>query len=77
MQVHVTLYGELRRYHPTRGAVHVADGTTVADLLAALGVDPAHPRIAAVNDEMVDETRVLVEGDQLEVFHAVAGGVPR
>ena len=72
--VHVTLYGELKRYHPQRGPVDAPDGVTVAALLALLGVDDRHPRIVAVNDETVDEDHVLADGDRLEAFHAVAGG---
>lgn len=74
MRIHVTLYGELRRYHPQRGAVDVPNGATVAALLTALGVDDRHPRIVAVNDETVAEDHILADGDHLEAFHAVAGG---
>lgn len=75
MRVKVTLYGELRRYLNGGSAeVEAPEGATVEEVLAGLGVDPAHPRIAAVNDETVDETQALQDGDTMEVFHAVAGG---
>jgi thiamine biosynthesis protein ThiS len=76
VNIEVTLYGELKKYlKPGTQRVEATAGATVADLLASLGVDPAHPRIAAINDETVDETHVLADGDHLEVFHAVAGGL--
>jgi sulfur carrier protein ThiS len=75
MHIRITLYGELKKYlRPGVSRLEVAEGATVADVLAGLGIDPAHPRIAAVNDETVDETYSLADGDILEVFHAVAGG---
>lgn len=76
MVITLTLYGELKKYLPLGNSrLEVAEGATVADVLTGLGVDAAHPRIAAVNDETVDETYSLADGDSLEVFHAVAGGV--
>ncbi|MCW5853386.1 MAG: MoaD/ThiS family protein [Anaerolineae bacterium] len=75
MRVAVTLYGELKRYVKSGAAsVDVAEGTTVAQLLDSLGVDRRHPRLTAVNDDVVDEAHVLADGDHLEVMHAVAGG---
>ena len=55
----------------------VADGTTVADLVAARAVE--HRRVAvAVGADVVPRSRwtstVLVEGDTVEVLVAVAGG---
>lgn len=75
MRVHITLYGELKRYVNSGAAtLDVPEGTTVAQLLDRLGVDRRYPRITAVNDDVVDETYVLADGDHLEVIHAVAGG---
>ncbi len=78
MRVHVTLYGELKRYvNSGKTLVDVAEGTTVGRLLDDLGVDRRQPRITAVNDDVVDESHVLADGDHLEVLHAVAGGSRR
>lgn len=75
MRVHVTLYGELKRYvNSGATTLDVAEGTTVAQLLDDLGVDRRHPRITAVHDDVVDESHVLADGDHLEVLHAIAGG---
>ena len=75
MRVHVTLYGELKRtINSGATSVEVAAGTTVAHLLDGLGVDRRHPRLTAVNEDVVDEDHVLADGDHLEVIHAVAGG---
>ncbi len=61
--------GEPRPYTPQ----------TVAELLEALGLDPARPGIAvAVNDAIVPReewaSRALRPGDRVEVVRAVAGG---
>jgi sulfur carrier protein len=60
-------------------AVPAAAGTTVSDVLESLQVDPARRGIAvAVGSEVIPRgewaTRVLAEGERVEVVHAVQGG---
>ena len=57
----------------------VADGTTVADLIAELGHDPAGRGIAAaVNGEVVARaqwtTTTVGDGDRVEILAAIGGG---
>ncbi len=65
MQIHVN--GEARE---------VADGTTVAALVAALGI--SGPVAVERNRDVVPRrehaTATLAEGDQLEIVHFVGGG---
>lgn len=54
-------------------------GTTVADLIAELGHDPAGRGVAAaVNGEVVPRTawssRTVEDGDRVEVLAAIGGG---
>jgi len=57
--------------------VEVADGATVADLLAHLGLGPRWV-VVERNGEPVERARVatttLIDGDRLELVRAVAGG---
>jgi sulfur carrier protein len=57
----------------------MADGTTVADLMAELGFAPPVRGVAvAVNDAVVPQTgwhnRELADGDNIEIIRAVQGG---
>ncbi|MFN2587936.1 MAG: sulfur carrier protein ThiS [Actinomycetota bacterium] len=57
----------------------VAEGTTVADLVAALGHDPAGRGVAAaVNGEVkprnVWRSTVVGDGDRVEILSAIGGG---
>lgn len=57
----------------------VREGTTVADLVAELGGDPARPGVAvAVNGTVVPRrawrARMLADGDRVEVLGASQGG---
>jgi sulfur carrier protein len=68
--VNIVVNGEAR---------HVDDGSTLAELVATLGRDPARPGVAvAVDEEVVPrrtwEQRRLRDGDRVEVVAAVQGG---
>jgi sulfur carrier protein ThiS len=52
----------------------VAPGSTVGDVLAAIAVDPARPRIVARNGQAVGEGEVVQEGDRILVSHVFSGG---
>lgn len=57
----------------------VREGMTVADLVAELGGDPTRPGVAvAVNGTVVPRltwrTRMLADGDRVEVLGASQGG---
>lgn len=77
MQVTVKLYGNLKKYLPEKkeiAAMPVDDGTTIAALLARLGVPDGDVWMCAINDNVVYASTSLHDGDILEVFEPVGGG---
>ena len=77
MRVTVKLYGNLKRYSPEQketAQLGVDPGTTIANLLARLGVQDSLIWMTAINDTVVDPSTVLQDGDMLEVFEPVGGG---
>jgi molybdopterin converting factor small subunit len=82
MEVEVKLYAALRRYRPAAapGAPHhpftlsLADGATVATLMTELGIPERMINAAAVNDEAVEPSLTLQDGDRVSLFPPTAGG---
>jgi molybdopterin converting factor small subunit len=82
MEVEVKLYAALRRYRPAAapGAPHhpftlsLADGATVATLVTELGIPGGMVNAAAVNDEAVEVSLMLQDGDRVSLFPPTAGG---
>ena len=77
MHITAKLYGNLRRYLPTKketAELDVESGTTIAALLERLEVPDSEVWMCAVNDTVLPPTTVLNEGDLLEVFEPVGGG---
>jgi thiamine biosynthesis protein ThiS len=77
MRITVKLYGNLRKYSPARtetAEMEIESGTTIRALLARLTVPDPHVWMCAVNDQVVDDTTALRDGDVLEVFEPVGGG---
>jgi sulfur carrier protein ThiS len=54
--------------------VEADPGTTVAEILEALGIPASTPKVIIVNGRAADPARTLTEGDQLTLFPPVAGG---
>lgn len=78
MRVTVKLYGNLKKYLPGKkevGQMEVEAGTTIAALLARFGVPDSEVWMSAVNDTVVDASTPLRDGDVLEVFEPVGGGL--
>ncbi len=78
MHVTVKLYGNLKIYAPAKqetAALEIQEGTSVAGLLARLAVPDDKVWMSVVNDTVVDASTVLREGDTLEVFEPVGGGL--
>ena len=76
--VTVTLFADLRRLLP-RGAdgpqrYTVRDGTTVSELLAAIGVDAGADVTVAVNGELAARDTPLREGADVMVLSPMEGG---
>ena len=79
MKVEVRLFATLARYLPEdspvgSATVEVAEGSTVADLAADLGIPPDLARITLVNDADADDARRLRSGDVVTLFPPLAGG---
>lgn len=79
MEVDVVLFAHLSTFQPDgRGGRHsrtfdLAEGTTIADVIALLGL-PDEPRVIFVNNRHAPEEYVLQRGDRLAIFPPVAGG---
>ncbi len=77
MQITLTLYGNLKKYLPQKNEqaqVEIESGTTIRALLTRLAVPDSTVWMTAVNDQVVEDTAALREGDVLEVFEPVGGG---
>ncbi len=78
MQITIKLYGNLKKYSPQKkemAQIEIESGTTVRALLARLGVPDSNVWMCAVNDQVVADSTALREGDVLEVFEPVGGGL--
>lgn len=80
MEVTVRLLSGMRKYLPepksgqTSCEINLKSGSTVASVLARLGI-PADKRVTVlVNRLFSDSSCVLQDGDVLSVFDPVAGG---
>ena len=76
--VTVTFFADLRRFLP-RGAdgpqrYTVPEGATVADLLAAVGVDASTELTAAVDGELAGRHTRLREGAEVMLLSPMEGG---
>jgi sulfur carrier protein ThiS len=82
MEVEVKLYAALRRYRPTSapGAPHhpftlsLPAEATIATLVTQLGIPEGMIQAAAVNDEAVEPSLTLRNGDRIGLFPPTAGG---
>lgn len=77
--VDVALYATLRKYRPDgekRGTfrMQVADGATVAEILAALSIPSAQSKLIFVNNVGRDEDHVLNGDERVAIFPPIAGG---
>ena len=85
MIVHVTAYGDLRRYLPPAGAkpqaerdggarLALPEGATITQLLDTLKL-PYHPAwLIGVNDAVVGIDHPLHDGDEIELMLPIGGG---
>ena len=79
--VSVTFFADLRRYLP-KGAdgpqrYAVPAGATVADLIAAIGVEATYDVTVAVDSELADRETKLREGADVMLLSPMEGGASR
>ena len=79
--VAVTFFADLRRFLP-RGVEGpqqhtLAEGATVADLLAALGIDASYELTAAVDGELAERDTALRDGADVMLLSPMEGGSAR
>ena len=69
MPITLKLYGNLKRFAPTKtehAALAIEPGMTIRALLAQLGVPDENVWMCAVNDAIVNDATVLRANDVLE-----------
>jgi molybdopterin converting factor small subunit len=75
MQIRVKLMGTLKARTPPGGALEVADGATIDDVLRALSIESPALRVFTVNGQFErDRNRVLAADDELTAVPPVGGG---
>ena len=79
MTIHLALFAYLSQYQPDgQSGRHArpfdaADGTTVGELIARLGL-PDGPRVVFVNGRRAADDQPLCNGDRLAIFPPLGGG---
>lgn len=79
MLVKVKLNASLRRFLPAGTAGNVAevelpDGATVDDVITSLGIPDGHARMAVSDNEQLEPTTQLRDGQEVALFPPLAGG---
>ncbi len=75
MRIRLKLMGMLKARTPVGGALEVADGATIEDVLHALEIAPQPARVYTVNGQFErDLRRSLAPNDELTVIPPVGGG---
>jgi molybdopterin converting factor small subunit len=79
VRVEVQLFATFARYLPPHQQsgptlVDVAAGSTVVDVVRALGIPAELSRIVLVNGQEAEETEALHAGDVVTLFPPLAGG---
>ncbi|MFN2291715.1 MAG: MoaD/ThiS family protein [Anaerolineae bacterium] len=79
MKVQLKLFATFRQYLPVGAEgstveLEVPSGTRVTELLATIGIPQQESPMILVNGRGIDSDRILVEGDVVAVFPAMAGG---
>lgn len=79
MQVKVKLYGTLGKGvtgydHASGLTVEVADGATIIELMAQLGIPLKKIGMVSLDGRLARKTAVLRSGMMVKVFHPIFGG---
>jgi sulfur carrier protein ThiS len=73
--IELKLYATLRRPLPADGkAVPVSPGTTIAEMLETVGVDPTAVKLVFINGRKADLQTPIAGGERVGVFPPVGGG---
>lgn len=75
MRIHIKLFATLRKYalNDAQG-LELANGTTIRQVLAQLGVPDKVVAFVFVNSKLRKLDDPLADGDELGVFPPIAGG---
>jgi molybdopterin synthase sulfur carrier subunit len=79
MHVRVRLFAALRKYLPSGATsdaliVELAEGASVCDAIAAIGIPAEHARMITSENRQLDESARLQDGQEISVFPPLAGG---
>jgi molybdopterin converting factor small subunit len=79
MKVRVKLHAILRKFLPAgsednTAVVEIADGATVADVVAKLGIPEKHAGMLVCGDDYLQPTTKLADGQEFSIFPPIAGG---
>lgn len=75
MRIRLKLMGMLKSRTPEGGALEVADGATIEEVLLGLAIAPQTIRVFTVNGQFErDSRRALAPNDELTVIPPVGGG---
>ena len=74
MQVRVTLHSVLKNGQFAQGKVALADGATLRDLIAALGIQVEEVGVITVNQQIAPYAQRLAEEDQISILPFISGG---
>jgi molybdopterin converting factor small subunit len=73
--VEIQLFATLRRFAPQDATrLALAEGTSVAQLIARLGIPPAEARLVFVDGRRAEPDAILADGAQVGIFPPVGGG---
>ena len=80
MQITAKLHGTLRKYLPAGSAfnataVEVPDGATVAEVVGRLGIPTGHAKMIVSDNEQLELSSLVRDGQELNLFPPLAGGV--
>jgi len=70
----VKLFATLRHNRFKVQELEFADGSTIAQLAAALDLPPEELALTLVNGTSVEKNHILQDGDTLAIFPPVGGG---
>lgn len=74
MQIEIKCFATLSDFTPEGNFLAVDDGTTIKQVIDALGIKIEDVKIMFINGKHESLESVLKEGDRLGLFPAVGGG---